>query len=70
MNLPVASAQTLRARTVELARRHRRALAWVVVLHGLAAAAGLLGPWLLGTLVKNAEDLAPARAVLDGWSRA
>lgn len=29
-----------------------------------------LAPWLLGTLVKNAEDLAPARAVLDGWSRA
>lgn len=51
MNLPVASAQTLRARTAELVRRHRRALAWVVVLHGLAAAAGLLGPWLLGTLV-------------------
>ena len=65
MNLPVASAQTLRARTVELARRHRRALAWVVVLHGLAAAAGLLGPWLLGTLV-DAVVVGTSAAAVDG----
>lgn len=51
MRLPVAEAPTLRQHTAGLLRRHRRALSGVVVLHVLAATAGLAGPWLLGRLV-------------------
>ncbi|MBU5421713.1 ABC transporter ATP-binding protein/permease [Cellulomonas hominis] len=51
MKLPVADPTTLRRHTAELLRRHRRGLALVVVLHVLAATAGLAGPWLLGRLV-------------------
>jgi ABC-type multidrug transport system fused ATPase/permease subunit len=51
VKLPVADPTTLRRHTAELLRRHRRGLALVVVLHVLAATAGLAGPWLLGRLV-------------------
>ncbi|WP_448061893.1 ABC transporter ATP-binding protein [Cellulomonas hominis] len=51
MKLPVADTPTLRRKTAELLRRHRRSLGWVVALHVLAATAGLAGPWLLGRLV-------------------
>ncbi|GEL48639.1 multidrug ABC transporter ATP-binding protein [Cellulomonas hominis] len=51
MKLPVADPTTLRRHTAALLRRHRRGLALVVVLHVLAATAGLAGPWLLGRLV-------------------
>lgn len=51
MKLPVADSPTLRRHTARLLRRHRRGLALVVVLHVLAATAGLAGPWLLGRLV-------------------
>ncbi|MDO8122347.1 ABC transporter ATP-binding protein [Isoptericola sp. b490] len=51
MRLPIADAATLRAHTLALVRRHRRPLAGVLVLHALAALAGLAGPWLLGRLV-------------------
>nr|WP_210737111.1 ABC transporter ATP-binding protein [Cellulomonas hominis] len=49
--MPVADPTTLRRHTAALLRRHRRGLALVVVLHVLAATAGLAGPWLLGRLV-------------------
>lgn len=64
MNLPVSTAQGLRARTAELLRRHRRALVGVVALHAGAAVAGLLGPWLLGLLV-DAVTSGAASTTLD-----
>jgi ABC-type multidrug transport system fused ATPase/permease subunit len=51
VKLPVADGPTLRRHTAGLLRRHRRGLAVVVLLHVLAATAGLAGPWLLGRLV-------------------
>jgi len=51
MRLPVADSPTLRRHTAALLRRHRRSLSVVVILHVLAATAGLAGPWLLGRLV-------------------
>ncbi|NMR18951.1 ABC transporter ATP-binding protein [Cellulomonas fimi] len=51
MRLPIADATALRQHTAALLRRHRSGLATVVVLHTLAATAGLAGPWLLGRLV-------------------
>ena len=56
MKLPVADPTTLRRHTAALLRRHRRGLALVVVLHVLAATAGLAGPWLLGRLVDAVVD--------------
>jgi ABC-type multidrug transport system fused ATPase/permease subunit len=54
--LPIADAPELRHHARRLARRHRGALAGVVALHGLAAAAGLVGPVLLGRLVQAVTD--------------
>ncbi len=54
--LPIADAPELRRHARRLARRHRGALAGVVVLHALAAAAGLVGPVLLGRLVQAVTD--------------
>lgn len=51
MKLPVADSSALRAHTRYLLRRHRRGLGTVLVLHVLAATAGLAGPWLLGRMV-------------------
>src|SRR5665648_1248546 len=51
MRLPIADQSQLRAHTGRLLRRHRRGLALVLTLHGLAATAGLAGPWLLGRMV-------------------
>ena len=51
MQLPVADRPSLRRHTRALLVRHRSGLARTVVLHALAALAGLAGPWLLGTLV-------------------
>ncbi len=51
MQLPVADPTELRRHTRALLRRHRRGLAVAVVLHALAALAGLAGPWLIGSLV-------------------
>ncbi len=51
MRLPVADRSVLRAQTAGLLRAHRRPLAFVLVLHSLAAVAGLAGPWLLGRIV-------------------
>ena len=51
MRLPVVDNALLRKRTAELLLAHRRALAAVLLLHSLAAVAGLAGPWLLGRIV-------------------
>jgi ABC-type multidrug transport system fused ATPase/permease subunit len=53
--LPIADGPELRGHARRIARRHRAALAGVVALHGLAAAAGLVGPALLGRLVQSIE---------------
>nr|WP_202627451.1 ABC transporter ATP-binding protein [Cellulomonas sp. APG4] len=54
--MPVADSTALRAHTGLLLRRHRSALGRVLVLHTLAAAAGLAGPWLLGRMVDAVAD--------------
>jgi ABC-type multidrug transport system fused ATPase/permease subunit len=54
--LPIADGTEVRAHARRLMRRHRRALAGVILLHGLAAVAGLAGPWLLGALVESVEQ--------------
>ena len=51
MQLPVADSAGVRRHTRALLHRHRGGLAVAVLLHGLAALAGLAGPWLLGSLV-------------------
>lgn len=63
MKLPVADGPALRRHTSTLLRRHRGTLALVVVLHCLAATAGLAGPWLLGGLVDDVARGTTGRVV-------
>jgi ABC-type multidrug transport system fused ATPase/permease subunit len=51
VRLPIADRTELRAHVGALLHRHRRTLAAVLILHALAALAGLAGPWLLGRIV-------------------
>ncbi|MFG1889904.1 ABC transporter ATP-binding protein [Micromonospora sp. NPDC049051] len=51
--LPVADARQVRRYAHTLVRRHPRALGVALGLHALAAAAGLVAPWLLGDLVEG-----------------
>ncbi|MGC5014682.1 ABC transporter ATP-binding protein [Streptosporangium sp. DT93] len=51
--LPVADRAQVRAYARRLALRYPRELAVALVLHGLAAVAGLAVPWLLGGLVQG-----------------
>ncbi|MEV7771345.1 ABC transporter ATP-binding protein [Kitasatospora sp. NPDC086791] len=83
--LPVGSPAAVRGYLRLLARRHRGGFAAVVALHSVATLAGLVGPWVLGSLV---ESLATgtagstitvavawyllalvAQAAFTGWSR-
>ncbi len=61
--LPVADNTAVRARAGELLRDHRRELWGVMGLHGLAAVAGLLSPWLLGGLI---DTVTRGRAATSG----
>jgi ABC-type multidrug transport system fused ATPase/permease subunit len=54
--LPIADGPELRSHARVIARRHRAALAGVIALHALAAAAGLVGPALLGSLVQSVTE--------------
>ena len=54
--LPIADGPELRRHARRLAGRHRGPLVGVVVLHALAAAAGLVAPALLGRLVQAVSD--------------
>jgi ABC-type multidrug transport system fused ATPase/permease subunit len=54
--LPVASALQVREQAKLLLSDHRRPLAWMLVLNGLAALAGLAGPRLLGDMVQSVTD--------------
>ncbi|MEU7644333.1 ABC transporter ATP-binding protein [Streptomyces huasconensis] len=51
--LPVADARFVRRYLRQTARRHRKELAGVLALYGLAVGSGLVGPWLLGSLVED-----------------
>ena len=54
--LPVATAEQTRANARVLGRRHPRQLSRALVLHCLAAVAGLAGPRLLGGLVQGVQQ--------------
>ncbi|WP_406087680.1 ABC transporter ATP-binding protein [Kitasatospora purpeofusca] len=51
--LPVGSPAAVRGYLRVLARRHRGPFSAVVGLHTVATVAGLVGPWVLGTLVES-----------------
>ncbi|GHF32215.1 multidrug ABC transporter ATP-binding protein [Kitasatospora xanthocidica] len=83
--LPVGSPAAVRGYLLLLARRHRAGFSAVVALHSVATLAGLVGPWVLGSLVESlATDTAGsaitvavawyllalvAQAAFTGWSR-
>ena len=52
--LPVASARAVRVYAKNLLLSHLRELVLPLSLHGLAAVAGLIAPWMLGRLVQDA----------------
>jgi ABC-type multidrug transport system fused ATPase/permease subunit len=54
--LPVASADEVRAQAGQLFREHRRPLGITLSLHVLAAALGLAGPFLLGMMVDSVVE--------------
>ncbi|MEW2449675.1 ABC transporter ATP-binding protein [Streptomyces parvulus] len=61
--LPVAERADVRRAAARLLAEDRRALATVLGLNGLAAAAGLAGPWLLGRIVDQVRAGAGVGAV-------
>ncbi|MFE5584358.1 ABC transporter ATP-binding protein [Kitasatospora sp. NPDC056531] len=67
--LPVGSPAAVRGYLRLLAGRHRGGFAGVVALHSVATLAGLVGPWVLGSLVESlATGTAAATiAVAVGW---
>ncbi|MFE9809417.1 ABC transporter ATP-binding protein [Streptomyces sp. NPDC005548] len=52
-HLPVAGQADVRRATVRLIRAEGRVFAAVIALNALAAAAGLVGPWLLGRIIDD-----------------
>lgn len=54
--LPLAGPADVRRAAVGLVRADRRAFAGVLALNGLAAVAGLAGPWLLGRIIDEVRD--------------
>jgi ABC-type multidrug transport system fused ATPase/permease subunit len=54
--LPIADGRSVRRYALHLARSHPRQLGGALVLHALAAVAGLAMPWLLGRLVQAIKD--------------
>jgi ABC-type multidrug transport system fused ATPase/permease subunit len=53
MLLPIADAKTVRETARSLIREHRGRLVSVLVLHSIASAAGLAGPWLIGRMIDS-----------------
>lgn len=51
--LPVAEPAQVRRAAIALLRADKRAVGAILVLNGLAAAAGLVGPWLLGRIIND-----------------
>lgn len=62
--LPIATGAEIRAQAAALLRTHRRAFLVVLLLHSLAAVAGLAAPRLLGELV-GAVEAGTTRAHID-----
>ncbi|MEU3997286.1 ABC transporter ATP-binding protein [Streptomyces fungicidicus] len=54
--LPLAESADVRRAAAGLVRADRRAFAGVLALNGLAALAGLAGPWLLGRIIDEVRD--------------
>jgi ABC-type multidrug transport system fused ATPase/permease subunit len=61
--LPVADGPEVRAYAKVLLRRHRKPMTNVVVLHGLAAVAGLAAPILLGQIIDTVRRSASFGAI-------
>jgi ATP-binding cassette, subfamily C, bacterial len=51
--LPVAEPAQVRRAAIALFRADKRAVGAILVINGLAAGAGLVGPWLLGRIVND-----------------
>ncbi|MEW9553514.1 ABC transporter ATP-binding protein [Nonomuraea sp. NPDC050783] len=62
--LPVADRRQVRAYARRLTLKYPRQLATALVLHGLAAVAGLAVPWQLGGLVEDVERGAPVHVAV------
>ncbi|NUT43711.1 MAG: ABC transporter ATP-binding protein [Thermoactinospora sp.] len=54
--LPVADQKQVRAYARRLTLKYPRQLTFALALHGLAAVAGLVVPWQLGSLVQTVQD--------------
>jgi ABC-type multidrug transport system fused ATPase/permease subunit len=65
VQLPVADSAALRRHTLALLRQYRGGLTVSVMLHALAALAGLAGPWLLGHLVDGVVRGTATTATID-----
>ncbi|HXL92026.1 MAG TPA: ABC transporter transmembrane domain-containing protein [Streptosporangiaceae bacterium] len=52
----MAGPTAVRRAAYRLIQRDRGALTWILVLNGLATAAGLVGPWLLGRIINIVES--------------
>ncbi|WP_069883710.1 ABC transporter ATP-binding protein [Streptomyces luteocolor] len=55
-HLPVAGPRQVRRAALHLIRQDRRTLVAMIVLNALAAAAGLVGPWLVGRIINTVKD--------------
>ncbi|GAB2727551.1 ABC transporter ATP-binding protein [Kitasatospora kifunensis] len=51
--LPVADARFVRRFLWQTARQHRKQLAGLLALYAIAVGSGLVGPWMLGSLVQD-----------------
>ncbi len=65
--LPIADTPAVVRHTRDLRLEHRGLLGRVLVLHALAAAAGLAGPWLIGRLI-DAVTTSATRADVDRFA--
>ncbi|MHB1234207.1 MAG: ABC transporter ATP-binding protein, partial [Microbacteriaceae bacterium] len=65
MILPIAATTKVRATAIRLIKDHRGALSMVLLLHTLAAVAGLVGPWLIGQIINRVRSGDATGAVLD-----
>lgn len=61
--LPVARPPQVRRAALRLIRQDGRAFAALLALNALAAAAGLVGPWLLGLIIDTVKDGGSVAAV-------
>ncbi|WP_406150979.1 ABC transporter ATP-binding protein [Streptomyces sp. NBC_01012] len=62
-SLPIARPFEVRRAALRLIRVDGRAFAGVIALNALAAAAGLVGPWLLGRIIDEVRDGAAVSSV-------